>query len=123
AFRLFELFEFFQAFIKFRTMYYIDPNLVRPITRKHKLSFAERVGPQQVQFFISHWWGTPFVHFCESVRRHAVQISGSEDESTWKLVSYWICTFSNNQYRIKEELGTYHKDSSFYLALHSGVCK
>ncbi|CAE7250721.1 unnamed protein product [Symbiodinium sp. CCMP2592] len=123
AFRLFELFEFFQAFIKFRTMYYIDPNLVRPITRKHKLSFAERVGPQQVQFFISHWWGTPFVRFCESVRRHAVQISGSEDESTWKLVSYWICTFSNNQYRIKEELGTYHKDSSFYLALHSGVCK
>lgn len=29
----------------------------------------------QVDYFISHWWGTPFMNFCESVRRHAIHMS------------------------------------------------
>ncbi|CAK9011013.1 Uncharacterized protein SCF082_LOCUS10906 [Durusdinium trenchii] len=124
AFQLFDLYDFFQAFIKGRNMYYLDPNLVRPLTKKHRLSFAERVGPSQVDFFISHWWGTPFMNFCESVKRHAIHMCHSEDESDWKKIAYWICTFSNNQYRVQEELGGHsHEESSFYLALHSPKCK
>ncbi|CAJ1449864.1 unnamed protein product, partial [Effrenium voratum] len=123
ALRLFELYDFFEASIKSRSMYYIDPNIVRPVTKRHRLSFAERVGPQQVHYFISHWWGTPFRDFCSSVRRHAIRMAGTDEEETWKAIAYWICTFSNNQYRIEEELGATHQQSSFYLALHSGVCK
>lgn len=123
AFQLFDLYDFFQAFIKGRNMYYIDPNLVRPLTKRYRLSFAERAGPSQVDYFISHWWGTPFMNFCESVKRHAIHMSHSEDEGQWKKIAYWICTFSNNQYRVKEELGVTHQESSFYMALHSNRCK
>ena len=31
--------------------------------------------PWQVDYFISHWWGTPFMNFCESVKRHAIHMS------------------------------------------------
>ena len=31
--------------------------------------------PCQVDYFISHWWGTPFMNFCESVKRHAIHMS------------------------------------------------
>lgn len=37
-------------------------------------------------------------------------------------IAYWICTFSNNQHFIPEELGKTHQESSFYLALHSDTC-
>ena len=50
-------------------------------------------------------------------------MSESEDEGQWKKIAYWICTFSNNQYRVKEELGVSHEESSFYKALHSDKCK
>jgi len=123
AYQLFDLFDFFQAFIKGRNMYYIDPNIVRPLTKKYRLSYAERVGPSQVDYFISHWWGTPFRNFCESVKRHAIHMSHSDDEGQWKKIAYWICTFSNNQYRVKEELGVTHEESSFFKALHSDRCK
>ena len=40
-----------------------------------------------------------------------------------KATTYWICTFSNNQYQLHDELGSSHEESSFYLALHSGICR
>ncbi|CAE8637329.1 unnamed protein product, partial [Polarella glacialis] len=123
AYQLFSLYDFFQSFIKHRTMYYLEPNIVRPLCDKFQLSYAERAGPHVVQWFISHYWGTPFRFFCDTVRMHAFDSSGSEDEETWKQQSYWICTLSNNQYRISEELGVTHTDSSFYLALRSASCK
>jgi hypothetical protein len=38
-------------------------------------------------------------------------------------ICYWICTFSNNQWRIPEELGKEIRDSSFYHALQSPLCR
>jgi len=117
-----DLHETFIAFIKDRNMYYIDPNIIRPLTSRVKLSYAEFVGPQNVQWFVSHWWGTEFQVYCEALQRHAkAQIASGE--TGWEATTYWICTFSNNQYQILEELGTSHKESSFYLALHSGICR
>jgi len=118
-----ELYEKFAAFIKDRNMYYIDPNILRQLTSTRKLSYAELVGPQQVQWFVSHWWGTRFQVYCLALQRHAKAVCETLDPAVWGATSYWICTFSNNQYQIKEELGTSHKESSFYLALHSGICR
>lgn len=103
-------------------MYYIDPNIVRPLTAKRKLSFAECVGPHDVQWFISHWWGTAFQDTCSAIQRHAKSFSPSADPDAWLSITYWICTFANNQYKIPEELGKTHQESSFYLALHSSTC-
>ncbi|CAE7213394.1 unnamed protein product [Symbiodinium natans] len=118
-----ELEEKFGAFIKDRNMYYIDPNILQHLTARHKLSYAELVGPQTVQWFVSHWWGTQYRVYCMTLQRHAKAVCETSDEAIWGATSYWICTFSNNQHQIKEELGSSHRESSFYLALHSGVCR
>lgn len=122
ALELFTLYDFFQVFIRDRTMYYLNPTVVQPLCAAHRLSYAERVGPHQVQWFVSHFWGTQFRLFCESVRRHALATCGESGEA-WKTSTYWICTFSNNQYKVEEEVGQSHTDSSFYLALRGGTCK
>lgn len=121
ATELFSLFDFFQACIKDRTMYYVEPNIVRPLCARHRLSYAEMVGPRRVRWFVSHFWGTQFRVFCETIRKHALA-TGDSTERSCKESAYWICTFSNNQYKVAEELGTSHEESSFYLALHSGSC-
>ena len=36
--------------------------------------------PCQVDYFISHWWGTPFKNFCESVKRHAIHMSRAAEQ-------------------------------------------
>ena len=38
-------------------------------------------------------------------------------------MSYWICSFSNNQWKLEEEMGNNWDDSSFYLALRSPHCQ
>ncbi|CAE7624209.1 unnamed protein product [Symbiodinium sp. CCMP2456] len=127
AFQIFDFMNEFQHYIRDRNLYYIDSNIVRPLTSELKLSLAEVLGPCQVSWFVSHFWGTRFTYTCEALRRHAEAVVVSDHAGTsWESVSYWICAFSNNQYCIDEELGKSHYESSFYLALHSssvqGTC-
>eukprot|EP00439_Symbiodinium_sp_Y106_P087045 s62_g38.t2 len=125
AWQIFELMSEFKQYIRDRNLYYIDSNIIHPLTRQCQLSLAELLGPSRVQWFVSHFWGTSFAYTCDALRRHA-ENAAKQSGMTWQSVSYWICAFSNNQYRIEEELGKTHKESSFYLALHSscvhGTC-
>ena len=73
-------------------MYFMDANIIRPLTWPTKLSYSELVGPQDAQWFVSHWWGTEFRVYCEALSRHA-----KEFRPDWSKTTYWICTFSNNQ--------------------------
>ncbi|CAE7884001.1 unnamed protein product [Symbiodinium necroappetens] len=66
-------------------------------------------------WFVSHYWGGSFSQFVEALQKH------SRGGACTQL-SYWICTFSNNQWKVKEELGETWEHSSFYLALRSGLC-
>jgi len=116
-------------------MYYLNKNIVMPLTSSKKISFAELAGPCLVHWFVSHYWGTPFRHFCEAVLNHAQDVGGHEPERadanrrsrkatpSWFSTSYWICILSNNQYSVAEEIGQDPADSSFCLALKSGHCK
>jgi len=70
--KLLEVHEFFSSFIRDRNAYYMDGNIFRPLTKASQLSFAEFVGSSEVQWFVSHYWGTPFTHFCESISAHAL---------------------------------------------------
>ena len=126
AYQIFDLMHDFRPYIRDRNLYYIDSNIVHPLTSNVKLSLAELLGPSRVQYFVSHYWGTMFTYTCDALRRHAENVTSGQKDVSWQSVSYWICAFSNNQYQIATELGASHQESSFYLALHSpcvqGTC-
>eukprot|EP00438_Fugacium_kawagutii_P002126 Skav218476 [mRNA] locus=scaffold538:1119342:1125249:+ [translate_table: standard] len=100
-------------------MYYLDPNIVRPLTAKVKLSFSEFIGPDEVEWFVSHWWGTSVSTYCSALKRHAFEVKTDVMNLAWGSTA--------GQYKIAEELGGgEHTESSFYKALHSqglkGTC-
>jgi len=125
-----ELLNFFRDFIRDRNAYYLDPNIIRPLTRPFQMSMAEVCGPQRAEFFVSHYWGTSTVHFVETLEKHAKTTcrdhrSGPSQDSVsppvWNSVSYWVCFCSNSQWHITDELGHGDwKESSFYKTLQSG---
>ncbi|CAL1139216.1 unnamed protein product [Cladocopium goreaui] len=113
AHQLHTFLDFFQNYIGSRTTYYVVHNIILPLTEPYKLSYAEVAGPSQSQsrWFVSHYWGTPLAHLVASVERHAQDFPEKHP--------YWICTFSNNQWAVSEELGETYHESSFYQALRS----
>lgn len=149
-----DLFEFFHSYIGDRNMYYMADNILKPITRKLKLSYAELAGPHEVEWFVSHYWGNSFKEFVRSVCAHAQscpppvdpdpgaeqasegsrgrgglyseQTTGTTFRKTaaWGQIPYWICTLSNNQWHVAEELGGGSwMESSFYKALQHESCR
>jgi len=120
--QLWDFFIFWQSYICNRNMYYVVSNVVKPLTRPRKISYAELAGSCCLQWFVSHYWGTPFCHFVGTVRKHAETLSDPSPVS-WMLASYWVCSFANNQWRVEEEVGMSWDQSSFYLALRSGTCQ
>jgi hypothetical protein len=127
--QLMELWTFFVDFIKDRNAYYLDPNIIRPLTKPFQMSMSEVFGPRRVDFFVSHFWGTSTQHFVETLEIHAKAtrtelLSESSDGPDWSSLAYWICFLSNSQWHIDAELG--HGDwwqSSFYKALRSGFVR
>ncbi|CAE7651171.1 unnamed protein product [Symbiodinium necroappetens] len=104
-------------------MYYVVSNLVMPLTRSRRLSYAELAGPNKVNWFISHFWGTSFRHFVFSIRKHAESVAVVNNYiGNWADRTYWICSLSNNQWNVAEEVGQSWEESSFYLTLTCGYC-
>merc|ERR1712032_36393 len=122
AHQLHALFKFFEGFIKGRNLYYMDSNILKPLTEPFQLSYAEMVGPSTAKWFISHFWGTPFVFSIVAIERHAKSVCTTA--GNWSQESYWMCTFSNNQWNVKVEVGDGRwQDSSFHITLRSGHCQ
>ncbi|CAK9101525.1 unnamed protein product [Durusdinium trenchii] len=114
-----ELFEYFRDFIRRRDMHYVTNNLVLPFTKPYHLSYAEVAGPSRASWFVSHCWSNAFEDFFHSLQNMA-QGKACFD---WRKVTFWICSFSNNQFKVQEELGDGDPlKSSFYLALQSPEC-
>lgn len=119
--QLWDLYDFFRDHIKDRTMYYMCENIIKPLTKPNALSYAELAGPSTLTWFVSHYWGTCFRHFVETIRRHGQSVCGAMN---WHEQTYWVCTMSNNQWEIDQELGCGRwEQSSFFIALHSGGCQ
>ncbi|CAE7384199.1 unnamed protein product [Symbiodinium natans] len=125
--QLCELQEAFQSFLYDRNMYYICHNIVRPLTEKDKVSFAELSGPHDAQYFVSHYWGTSFQDYIRSIWKQAESSTrgGEKPGFLMQQTAYWICTFAINQWEVLEEVGSGHgngwQNSSFYLALRSPI--
>lgn len=144
--QLWSLYSQFEEFIADRSMYFVDSNIIKPMTAKARVSFAELVGPSTVQFFVSHYWGMPFRHLVESIVKHIHSNTGfalatvsspverimsvaslstvSGDRPDINAATYWICSLSVNQWNVQEELGMGDwSQASFYLALRSPSVK
>eukprot|EP00435_Cladocopium_sp_Y103_P008529 s4614_g2.t1 len=115
--QLAELQTFFASVLDCRNMYWVCDEIVKPLTRKKEVSYAELVGCGMVRWFISHWWGMQFNLTVKSILNHAREFSGED-------MRYWLCTFSNNQWKMHEEIPPQAppSESSFYKALRSPSC-
>ena len=115
-----ELQNFFASVLDNRDMYWVCDELVKPLTRQKQVSYAELVGCGMVRWFISHWWGMEFNLTVKSILNHAKEYS----EFSPLDIRYWVCTFSNNQWKMHEEIPPWAppSESSFYKALRSPSC-
>ena len=87
------------------------------VTRQ-QLSYAELAGPKRVTWFVSHFWGTSFRHFVKSLTKHAESLEGEVNRAfsmASSAINYWICSLSNNQWQIQQELGDGDLDPSDFL--------
>eukprot|EP00435_Cladocopium_sp_Y103_P069683 s855_g33.t1 len=112
-----ELQSFFASVLDNRDMYWVCDEIVKPLTETKQVSYAELVGCGMVRWFISHWWGMHFNLTVKSVLNHAKEQTGED-------MRYWVCTFSNNQWKMSEEIPPLAppSESSFYQALRSPSC-
>ncbi|CAL1141954.1 unnamed protein product, partial [Cladocopium goreaui] len=108
----------FESFILERNMHFVVANIVRPLTQSKGVSFVSLWGGRQVDYFVSHSWGTSFPHFVCSIQCHALS---KEGPTSWIDAAYWICSVANNQWRIETALGSDPMESAFALALTAGI--
>lgn len=56
-------------------LYSINDALVKPLTQPFQCSWVELVAkkPQPPSWFVSHWWGTPFVQSVALLEFHSLQ--------------------------------------------------
>merc|ERR1719171_647737 len=86
-------------------LHVVNEILVKPLTHYSKLSFAEHTGGAGVpDFFISHNWGGKTVTLINTVIQHFERAKADGWKKN-KNTFYWVCTFSNNQQNIEEEVG------------------
>eukprot|EP00438_Fugacium_kawagutii_P036119 Skav236838 [mRNA] locus=scaffold1027:112086:122184:+ [translate_table: standard] len=113
----FEGFLWAKRFILESNMHFVVANIVKPLTKSKQVSFVSLWGGRQVDYFVSHSWGTGFRHFVRSIHSHALS---KEGPTAWTDAAYWICSFANNQWDIDAELGSDPMTSAFARVLTKG---
>jgi len=96
------------------TLYDLNHYVILPATKARKCSYAELVvkGSQPADWFVSHWWGEPVIHFVECVYQHAVDHCYSFNDTY-----YWVCAHANNQHDLAASNFDEIEESSFMKAL------
>ena len=65
------LHDTFAEYVRDRNAYYLVGNLVLPLTKPCRLSFSEAIGAVRMEWFVSHFWGSPYLHFLSSLEKHS----------------------------------------------------
>lgn len=73
--------------------HHVDTWLTQPATKNTNSSLFEHIGDRQQAptWFLSHWWGEPFINVQKCLRRHA------KERGLPTHCAYWICAFANRQ--------------------------
>mmetsp|Transcript_117685 Transcript_117685/g.344674 ORF Transcript_117685/g.344674 Transcript_117685/m.344674 type:complete len:642 (-) Transcript_117685:204-2129(-) len=95
-------------------LYHLNERLIMPCTAGFKCSFVElvasRAEDQQPEFFVSHWWGEPVVHFVMCLQHFVAARRPSR-------AVFWVCAYANNQHDLNGDLADNPAESSFKRAL------
>eukprot|EP00913_Durusdinium_trenchii_P027160 g25483.t1 len=91
-------------------MHFVVANIVRPLTCNKRVSFVTLWGGRQVDYFVSHSWGTSFSHFVRSIRR------------VWCLFEFFLSSRENLELDFGTDAGVIGDDgcTSFDIALEVG---
>jgi len=101
-------------------LYHINDWVVMPKTKPFRCSYVELVASseQVPKWFVSHWWGTPFLtHTMPLIRFHSSHRCAIGETDVY----FWICTFANNQHDLRD-LGGRVEDTPFYKAIMNPAC-
>lgn len=109
------------------TLYDVNKYIVLPFTKDSQASFVETLpttgGTQDPRFFLSHWWGEPFVRTLACLEKFVEDFdwNPSDDDARGGGMTIdtpiWICLFANNQWKLDEAITVDPKESSFTKAL------
>ena len=117
------------------TLYDVNKYIVLPFTKDSQASFVETLPStaetQPPRWFMSHWWGEPFVHTLACLEQFVRDFSCNYDASDYDArgggmtedTLIWICIFANNQWKLDDAISVNPKDSSFTLALKGTSCE
>mmetsp|Transcript_122874 Transcript_122874/g.238989 ORF Transcript_122874/g.238989 Transcript_122874/m.238989 type:complete len:877 (+) Transcript_122874:42-2672(+) len=100
-------------------LYHINDLFVVPLTTEAGCSFVELIanGPQDPDWFISHWWGCPFMESLSMLKFHAKAHHLPQD------ANYWMCTFANNQHHLEDLDEKDLMQTPFARAIMSDTCQ
>jgi len=82
------------------SMYQVNDYFTKAMTKPFKCSWVEFIAKdrQPPQWMISHAWSTPFPYTVAMVSLHAKERNVDQSQS----LTYWCCTFANNQHDLCE---------------------
>lgn len=107
------------------TMHEVNGIVVMPLTASVGKSFASYVGGGKPDFFVSHNWSGRFETFVKGVEAHfnwaRAQNEKNKATMTEENTYYWVCTFANNQWHVKSELGEKIDEGPFALAIDNVI--
>mmetsp|Transcript_111955 Transcript_111955/g.311690 ORF Transcript_111955/g.311690 Transcript_111955/m.311690 type:complete len:634 (-) Transcript_111955:31-1932(-) len=102
--------------VKLQTLnlYHVNEHLIVPATAKWQCSFVEllatNVEDQSPEYFVSHWWGEPVVHFVMCLQEFG------KARCLYRLV-FWVCAYANNQHKLHADMSADPANSSFRRAM------
>jgi len=99
-------------------LYNLNDSVIKPMTMHAKCSYVEAIAfsadGQMPSWFVSHWWGQPFLEAVTGIQQHAIL---RHPDSCGVTSAYWICAFAHNQHIQPTAYTDDHKTFPFYKAL------
>mmetsp|Transcript_125152 Transcript_125152/g.359415 ORF Transcript_125152/g.359415 Transcript_125152/m.359415 type:complete len:712 (-) Transcript_125152:3-2138(-) len=95
-------------------LYHLNERLIIPATVRWACSFVEVLArnpeAQVPEYFVSHWWGEPVVHFVSCLQAFS-------KARRLKNAVFWVCAYANNQHNLQAEVSDDPSQSSFRSAM------
>lgn len=95
-------------------LYHINEHLIMPATAVYQCSFVElvatRAEDQVPEYFVSHFWGEPVVHFVMCLQQFVLI-------RRLTRAVFWVCAYANNQHNLHTDVASDPANSSFRRAL------
>jgi len=108
-------------------LYDINKYIILPFTEQTQLSFVSSmpstIGPQIPRWFVSHWWGEPFMEFIACVECFVLDfrdtLNCNRGIGMTEDTPIWVCAYANNQWDLSDTITIDPFQSGFTRALEA----